>query len=48
MLSLPQEILPLLENYNKLILWFGHDTISLNAARNFSRKLNERRCYIIK
>lgn len=46
--SLPQEILPLLEQYSKLILWFGNSPNGLVATRQFSKKLHEERCYIIK
>ncbi|XP_065205162.1 mitochondrial DNA helicase [Planococcus citri] len=45
---LPQEILPLLEQYKKLILWFGNDAVNLDAARMFSKKLGEQRCFLIR
>ncbi|KAI5735326.1 hypothetical protein M8J77_017041 [Diaphorina citri] len=42
---LPQEILPCLEEYNKLYLWFGKDH---ESTRVFSSKLNEKRCFLIR
>lgn len=45
---LPQEILPLLEQYKKLILWFGNDAVNLDAARMFSKKLGDQRCFLIR
>lgn len=46
--TLPQEILPLLEQYNKLVLWFGNNPNGLVATRQFSKKLHAERCYMIK
>jgi len=37
-----------LENYDKLILWFGNDQIAWNSARTFAKKLIENRCYFIR
>uniref|UniRef100_A0A8D8VVE4 Twinkle protein, mitochondrial n=1 Tax=Cacopsylla melanoneura TaxID=428564 RepID=A0A8D8VVE4_9HEMI len=42
---LPQEILPCLEDYHKLYLWFGKDH---ESTRVFSTKLNQKRCYLIR
>ncbi|XP_066581681.1 mitochondrial DNA helicase [Prorops nasuta] len=44
---LPQQLLPSLENFNKLILWFGNDDPSWDMAKHFAKKLNEERCYFI-
>lgn len=48
--SLPQECLPLLEKYQKLILWFDYNCSSAgwDVARNFAKKLDERRCFLIR
>lgn len=46
--ALPQEILPLLEQYNRIVLWFGNDQLHLNAARTFCEKLRRERCFFIK
>ncbi|XP_035662757.1 twinkle protein, mitochondrial-like [Branchiostoma floridae] len=46
--SLPQEILPFLEKYRKVILWFGNDMRSWEASKQFSRKLNTKRCFFIR
>lgn len=46
--SLPQEILPCLESYKKLILWFENDETSWYTARQFAKKLNEKRCYFVR
>ncbi|XP_066265496.1 twinkle mtDNA helicase-like [Branchiostoma lanceolatum] len=46
--SLPQEILPFLEKYRRVILWFGNDMRSWEASKQFSRKLNTKRCFFIR
>ncbi|XP_025423683.1 twinkle protein, mitochondrial isoform X3 [Sipha flava] len=46
--KLPQELLPSLEHFKKLILWFGNDQIAWNSARTFAKKLIENRCYFIR
>lgn len=47
--SLPQQCLPALESYSKLILWFfGNDANSWDTSRNFAKKLNEKRCLFIR
>lgn len=48
--SLPQECLPVLEKYQKLILWFDYNCSSAgwDVARNFAKKLDERRCFLIR
>lgn len=46
--NLPISVLPTLEKYNKLILWFGNSIESLGAARHFAKKLGEKRCYFIR
>lgn len=46
--SLPLQILPLLEQYSRIILWFGNDLQNLNNARAFSEKLRKERCFFIR
>lgn len=46
--SLPQECLPGLESYQKLILWFNYDTAGWDTAKMFSKKLDERRCLFVR
>lgn len=46
--ALPQEILPKLEGYSKLILWFGNSEICWDAARQFAKKLSELRCFFVR
>lgn len=46
--NLPQEILPSLEKYDKLVLWFGNNATSWDVSRNFAKKLNEKRCFIVR
>ncbi|KAL8599976.1 hypothetical protein ACOMHN_038975 [Nucella lapillus] len=46
--ALPQELLPLLERFSKLILWFGDDVRSWEGAKLFAKKLNDKRCCIIR
>ncbi|GFG33037.1 hypothetical protein Cfor_10752 [Coptotermes formosanus] len=46
--NLPQQVLPSLEQFTKLILWFGNDIGSWDAARTFAKKLGENRCYFVR
>ncbi|XP_076452578.1 twinkle mtDNA helicase-like [Babylonia areolata] len=46
--ALPQELLPNLERFSKLILWFGDDVRAWEAAKLFAKKLNDKRCCIIR
>lgn len=45
---LPQKILPHLEQFQKIIIWFGADVKAWDAARQFARKLVEKRCSLIR
>uniref|UniRef100_A0A1B6ML71 DNA 5'-3' helicase n=1 Tax=Graphocephala atropunctata TaxID=36148 RepID=A0A1B6ML71_9HEMI len=45
---LPQEVLPLLEDYTKIVLWFDNEEGHWESARQFARKLNEQRCYFVR
>ncbi|XP_044587210.1 twinkle protein, mitochondrial [Cotesia glomerata] len=45
---MPLQILPLMESYKKLILWFGNDAASWDSARHYSKKLNEKRCFFVR
>ncbi|XP_012532524.1 twinkle protein, mitochondrial isoform X2 [Monomorium pharaonis] len=46
--TLPQQLLPNFENFKKLILWFGNDEPSWYTAKQFAKKLNEKRCYFVR
>ncbi|XP_008556144.1 mitochondrial DNA helicase [Microplitis demolitor] len=46
--NMPLQILPLLESYRKLILWFDNDSASWDSARHYSKKLNEKRCFFVR
>ncbi|CAG9822315.1 unnamed protein product, partial [Phaedon cochleariae] len=46
--SLPQYALPSLERFKKLVLWFGTDNKSWNAAKLFAKKLEEKRCHLVR
>lgn len=46
--NLSQYVLPTLERFKKLILWFGNDLKSWDSARHFARKLNEKRCFFVR
>lgn len=46
--SLPPDVLPLLERFKKLTLWFPGDVVSWNAVRVFARKLNDKRCFTVR
>ncbi|KAB0795922.1 hypothetical protein PPYR_09983 [Photinus pyralis] len=48
LINLPQYILPSLERFSKLILWFGNDLNSWDSARSFAKKLNEKRCLFVR
>ncbi|CAG0880882.1 unnamed protein product, partial [Cyprideis torosa] len=44
---LPPEMLPVLETFSKVILWFRGDGPSWDAVKNFSKKLGDHRCYYV-
>ncbi|XP_028410521.1 twinkle protein, mitochondrial-like [Dendronephthya gigantea] len=46
--SLPPEVLPHLEQFEKIILWFRNDVRSRQAANKFARKLNIQRCHFVR
>ena len=46
--SLPPELLPHLERFQRLTLWFPDDVVSWYAVRVFARKLAERRCFTVR
>ena len=46
--SLPTELLPLLERFQRLTLWFPDDVVSWYAVRVFARKLAEKRCFTVR
>ncbi|XP_060832998.1 mitochondrial DNA helicase [Bombus pascuorum] len=46
--NLPQQLLPYMESFKKLILWFGNDETSWYTAKQFAKKFNEKRCYFIR
>ncbi|CAB3995249.1 Twinkle, mitochondrial, partial [Paramuricea clavata] len=46
--SLPPEVLPHLEQFGKIILWFRNDVRSRQAANKFARKLNIQRCHFVR
>lgn len=46
--QLPQYVLAALERFHKLILWFGNDIIAWDTAKNFAKKLGEKRCLFIR
>ncbi|XP_073822002.1 mitochondrial DNA helicase [Musca autumnalis] len=46
--TLPQESLPALEKFKELLLWFKCDSLDWDAAKTFSKKLDEKRCLLIR
>lgn len=46
--NLSQYVLPSLERYKKLVIWFESDATSWDAARHFAKKLGENRCFLIR
>lgn len=45
---LPQECLPTLEKFPEPILWFNYNTAGWDVARNFAKKLDEKRCMFVR
>ncbi|KAM5271259.1 twinkle mtDNA helicase isoform 2-T2 [Ctenodactylus gundi] len=45
---LPPALLPYLEQFRRIILWLGDDLRSWEAAKLFARKLNPKRCYLVR
>uniref|UniRef100_A0A1B6IJ43 DNA 5'-3' helicase n=1 Tax=Homalodisca liturata TaxID=320908 RepID=A0A1B6IJ43_9HEMI len=45
---LPLEVLPMLEDYTKIVLWFDNEEGHWESARQFAKKLNEDRCYFVR
>lgn len=46
--NLPQTVLPSFEKFTKITLWFGNDVDAWDTARNFAKKLGEKRCYFVR
>ncbi|KFB51804.1 pom1 [Anopheles sinensis] len=46
--NLPQQCLPGLERFQRLTLWFNYDTAGWDTARNYAKKLDERRCLFVR
>ncbi|GFO43144.1 twinkle protein, mitochondrial [Plakobranchus ocellatus] len=46
--SLPQEALPCLERFKTIVLWFGDNIQAWESAKLFAKKLNSKRCHIIR
>ncbi|XP_069756222.1 twinkle mtDNA helicase isoform X2 [Narcine bancroftii] len=45
---LPPALLPYLEQFRKVVLWLGDDLLSWEASKIFARKLNVRRCSLVR
>jgi len=45
--SLPPALLPLLERFKKIYLWFDNDASGQAASLKFSKKLGIHRCLIV-
>lgn len=46
--TLPQECLPTLDRFDELTLWFNYNTAGWDIARNFAKKLEEKRCKFVR
>ncbi|XP_060557003.1 twinkle mtDNA helicase-like [Ruditapes philippinarum] len=46
--QLPQETLPFLEEFSKVILWLGTDSMAWDNTKVFSKKLGDKRCHVFK
>lgn len=42
------QVLALMEQFQKVTLWFGGDSRSWETRRQFARKLNEKRSFLIR
>ena len=42
------KVLPLLEEFQKVYLWLGGDINRWESSRHFSRKLGDKRCFLIR
>jgi twinkle protein len=45
---LPQECLPILDQFSEVTLWFNYNTAGWDVARNFAKKLDEKRCKFVR
>ncbi|XP_067909143.1 twinkle protein, mitochondrial isoform X2 [Heterodontus francisci] len=45
---LPPLLLPYLEQFKRIILWLGSDLLSWEASKIFARKLNVKRCSLVR
>lgn len=45
--SLPMEVLPMLERFQKIYLWMDNDGPGQEGAKNFAQKIGKNRCYIV-
>ena len=45
---LPPALLPYLEQFRRVVLWLGNDLRSWEAAKLFARKLNPKRCSLVR
>ncbi|KAK9400920.1 twinkle protein mitochondrial [Crotalus adamanteus] len=45
---LPPALLPYLEQFKRITLWLGEDLRSWESAKHFARKLNPKRCYLVR
>uniref|UniRef100_UPI00398E7855 twinkle mtDNA helicase isoform X3 n=1 Tax=Pristiophorus japonicus TaxID=55135 RepID=UPI00398E7855 len=45
---LPPGLLPYLEQFRKIVLWLGSDLLSWEASKIFARKLNVKRCSLVR
>lgn len=46
--NLPQECLPFFERFDELVLWFNYNTAGWDVAKNFAKKLGEKRCKFVR
>ncbi|XP_066250466.1 mitochondrial DNA helicase isoform X1 [Euwallacea similis] len=46
--ALSQYYLPSFERFKKLVLWLGVDSKARDSARDFARKLDEKRCHLVR
>jgi twinkle protein len=48
MVCLPPALLPYLEQFRRIVFWLGDDLRSWEAAKLFARKLNPKRCSLVR
>ena len=46
--SLPPDLLPILENFEKIYLWMDNDKSGIEGCDKFARKIGIKRCFVVR